>query len=87
MKTKIKIKVKPNGQKFKIKGINEWTGELEIEIKSIPKKGQANKEIIQEIQKILGKKVEITKGKTSPNKEITIDAEKAEIEQKLKLIL
>ncbi len=48
----LEVEVSPKSDKFRISGYNEWRKALEVKIKSVPQKGKANKEIINEFSKI-----------------------------------
>ncbi len=65
----IKVKVKPNSLKFKIE---EKDNRIIIHCKSPPEKNQANREIIEKLEKLTGKKVKIGRGLTSKKKSIII---------------
>jgi uncharacterized protein (TIGR00251 family) len=78
----ITIFVKPNSHKFAIEF--EETG-IVVYATEEPEKGKVNKEILKELSKIVHKKVELTAGSTSRQKQLAIiGAKKAEIEQLLK---
>ena len=67
------IDVSPNSKKFEISGYNEWRGEFEVKITTVPQKGKANKEIIQEFNKLTNSRVEIACGLKSRHKTLRID--------------
>lgn len=68
----VNIDVTPNASKFAISGYNSWRERIEIRITALPQKGKANKEIIKQISKITGKKVDIVSGQKSHQKTIKI---------------
>ncbi|NIQ05122.1 MAG: YggU family protein [Candidatus Korarchaeota archaeon] len=76
----LNVKVTPNSEKFKIEGVNTWTGRLHIRIGSPAKKGKANKALIKKLENLLEKRVIIKAGVTSRKKLLLIrDASKREI--------
>ena len=68
----LEVEVSPKSDKFKISGYNEWRKALEVKIKSVPQKGKANKEIINEFSKITKHHVEILSGHKSHHKTLKI---------------
>lgn len=68
----VDIDVSPNSAKFSISGYDEWRCEIQVNIKSIPQKGKANKEIIKEFSKLTGSNVEIVSGLKSQHKTLKI---------------
>jgi len=65
----INIDVSPGAKKTDIvAGYNEWRKAIIVKVKSPPKGGKANAEIIKEFEKLFGSKVEIVKGQTSSQK-------------------
>ena len=68
----VDIDVSPNSKKFEISGYNEWRGEIEVRITSVPQKGKANKEIIKEFSKLTKSLVEIISGLKSRHKTLKI---------------
>lgn len=81
--TTIKIFVKPKSPKFKI----ELDGnEILVYATEEPEKGKVNKEIIKELGKLLGFRVEIVSGLTSKQKVLIFRGiHKSEVESKLRL--
>lgn len=67
----IKLVVTPGSKKTQI-GYDEWRGAITIKVKSQPKKGQANSEIVNKLKNILKKDVEISSGYTSNKKVIFV---------------
>jgi hypothetical protein len=70
----VDLEVIPNASKFQIYGYNEWRNRLNVKIKSIPNKGKANKEIMNEFKKLTNCSVEIISGQKSHQKTIKIFA-------------
>lgn len=66
------LEVVPNSKEFCIAGFNPWTGALRVKVKAIARKGLANTEVAQELEKFFGKKVEIISGKKSRKKRILV---------------
>jgi uncharacterized protein (TIGR00251 family) len=58
----IDIEVSTGSGRFEIAGYNSWRDRIEIKIKSLPTKGKANKEVINEFSKITKRDVEIISG-------------------------
>lgn len=68
----VDVEVSPNSKKFGITGYNEWREKIEIRIKSVPQKGKANGEIIDEFEELTKNKVEIISGLKSQHKTLKI---------------
>jgi len=69
----INLEVIPNSKKTEIPaGYNEWRKSVVVRVKSPPSRGKANSEIVKEMEKLLGRKVEIVKGVTSSNKQVIV---------------
>ena len=68
----VDIEVSPKSKKFEIIGYNEWREKTEIRIKSVPQKGKANKEIMNEFMGLTGSDVEIISGLKSQHKTLRI---------------
>jgi uncharacterized protein (TIGR00251 family) len=74
----LKVFVKPNSPKFKIKLDR---GEIVVFSTEEPVKGKVNKEILKETSKLLGFKVEIVSGLTSKQKVFLLrGANKAQVD-------
>jgi uncharacterized protein len=76
--TILKLKVSTKKPKFKIE-FDKLNETLLIEIKSIPKKGNANKEIVKELKKYFKKEVKINSGLKNKEKIVEIDLDKESI--------
>ena len=63
----ISIFVKPNSPKFKIELDGE---EIVVYATEVPERGKANKEIIKEMTRFFGVKVELVSGATSKEKQL-----------------
>ena len=68
----VDIEVSPKSKKFEVTGYNQWREKIEIKIKSVPQKGKANKEIINELYGITGLQVEIISGLKSQHKTLKV---------------
>lgn len=68
----VDVEVSPKSKKFEIIGYNEWREKIEIRIKSVPQKGKANKEIINEFSGLTGSQVEIVSGHKSQHKTLKL---------------
>lgn len=65
----IKVKVKPNSPEFKIE---KKESRIIIHCKSPPENNQANREIIENLERLTNRKVKIGRGMTSKKKSIII---------------
>ncbi len=69
----ITIEVIPNSRSTEIPaGYNEWRKSIVVRVKSPPSRGKANSEIVKEMEKLFGRKVEIIRGATSSNKQVIV---------------
>jgi uncharacterized protein (TIGR00251 family) len=68
----VDIEVSPKSKKFEIIGYNKWREKIEIRIKSVPQKGKANKEIVNEFSDLTGSQVEIISGFKSHHKTLKV---------------
>ena len=69
---KLHVHVKPNANKTAILKYNKEKQVVEVALKAIPEKGEANKELIKFLTKLLKKKVKIKSGARSRNKTIEL---------------
>ena len=76
--TRLKLKVSTKKPIFKVK-LDEIEETLLVEIKSIPQKGKANKEIVKELKKYFKKEIKIISGLKSKEKIVEIDLDKKSI--------
>ncbi len=75
-KTLMRIRVRPNSQKFSIILNEEF---IEVQVKAPPTKGKANAEVLKNFSKIFGvssKNIVIVRGSTSQDKVIEIPLSK-----------
>ena len=68
----VDIEVSPRSSHFSIRSYNQWRNRIEIQIRSVPEKGKANQEIIQEFSRLTNKEVEIVSGHKSRKKTIKV---------------
>lgn len=71
-KDSINIIVKPNSPKTGIKEFDSEKQAYRVNIKAVPEKGEANKEVIKYFTKLLRKDVKITSGLKSRKKVLRI---------------
>jgi uncharacterized protein (TIGR00251 family) len=78
----LEVFVKPKSKEFKIAVEN---GEIVVSCREEPVKGKVNKEIIKELSKLFGKKVELVSGFSSRQKRLVVkDIKKGEAESILR---
>ena len=86
----VAIEVIPNSKQTEIPaGYNEWRRSVVVRVKSPPSRGKANSEIVKEMEKLFGRKVEIVRGVTSSNKQVivysaSVDEVLEKLEERLK---
>ena len=69
---KITLEVIPNAKKREI-GYDEWRKAIMIKVMNPPKKGKANREVIDVLSEIFNTHVEIVSGHTSSKKAVFVD--------------
>ncbi|HDM60325.1 MAG TPA: YggU family protein [Archaeoglobus veneficus] len=80
----ISIDVTPASSKTCISGYNQWRKAVSVKVKSQPKGGKANAEVVELFSKLLGRKVEIVKGHNSSQKVLFVqNATVEEVVEKL----
>ena len=62
---RLKVVVKPNSSKNEVLGFDSSRDAYKIAVKAAADKGKANKELVNFVSKLLGKRVEIVSGKTN----------------------
>ncbi len=77
--TKVQVQVVPKGKQFAVIGFDEWNNSLKIRLTEKPKKGKANKELKEKLQKIFNAKVEIVAGEKKRNKVLLVHADKKSV--------
>jgi len=84
----LRVRVDPNSSKFEIGEVNQWRNCLEISLSSEPKRGEANRELLDELKSSLEKDVSLVRGFKSREKRLRIkNISKKEVIQKLCLEL
>ncbi len=73
IKMRVIVHVKPNSKEFRVEKITET--ERIVYVRSPPKKGQANEELVKGLKKMLKRNVKIISGFTSRTKVIEISRE------------
>jgi len=66
------LEVSAGAKKTEFSGYNQWRKSISVEIKSPPKGGKANKELIKFLENTFKTNVEIVSGLTSPQKSVFI---------------
>lgn len=69
----LRVKVSPNSRKFGIGKINQWRNHLEISLSSEPKRGEANRELLDELETKLEKNVSLVRGSKSREKLLKLE--------------
>lgn len=67
------LKVSPNSGYFEIVGVNPWRNHLEVKVSSEARKGKANRELMSELESILGKPIELFSGVKSREKKVIVE--------------
>lgn len=67
------LEVIPNSKEFKIAGYNPWTNALKIKVRGKALKGEANKELVKNLEKLLKTKIKIIAGEKSRKKKIFLE--------------
>lgn len=82
----INLKVIPDSDSFEIRGENQWRKRVRVAVSSAARKGRANRELLDELESILGRKVEILSGSRSREKRLFVkEATVVEVSEKLGL--
>ena len=80
----VEVFVKPNAKRFELKIEEE---ELVALCSEVPEKGKVNKELLKQLTKVFGHKVELVSGFTSRQKRFLISGvEKKQVEQILESV-
>lgn len=69
----LELETVANSGAFRVMGFDPWTGRLRIKVKSKALKGEANKELLSELEKFFDKKVTLVSGEKSRKKTILLD--------------
>ncbi|HIH09052.1 MAG TPA: YggU family protein [Candidatus Diapherotrites archaeon] len=66
------LEIIANSREFGIAGFNPWTNALRVKVKAKPLKGEANREILNGLAEIFGRKTEIIRGEKNRKKRILV---------------
>lgn len=69
----LKLKVVPNSRQFGVAGFDPQYNSLRVKVKSKPLKGNANKEILFELEKFFDSKIKIVSGQKSRHKIVLVE--------------
>ena len=84
-KTILRIKVRAGSKKNKFpSGYDEWRKRIYIDVKSLPKQGKANMEVLSTLKTFFGRDVTLVSGDRSKEKDFLIEMEKEEVLNKIK---
>ncbi|MFP3908689.1 MAG: DUF167 domain-containing protein [Archaeoglobaceae archaeon] len=67
----IDVDVTPGAKKNEL-GFDQWRSVVTVKVKSPPRKGKANNEIVKRFKELFGREVEIIAGQTSTRKVILV---------------
>jgi hypothetical protein len=81
--TLISVYVSTGAKNPGISGYNEWRDAIELKIRSPARGGRANREIIEEMGRLFGQRVEIVRGERSNLKTLKVYAEFESVFEKL----
>jgi uncharacterized protein (TIGR00251 family) len=79
------VEVRPNSGRFEVGDYDPWTRRVKIKVRQSPLEGKANKELVSELEGILGCGVEITAGHKSTKKTLLIKGPRREVRKRLGL--
>ncbi|WP_456328206.1 DUF167 domain-containing protein [Archaeoglobus sp.] len=68
----IEIDVSPNAKRTAVTGYDSWRNALKVSVKSPPKGGKANRELVEFLGEVFGCDVEIVKGEKSTKKVVLL---------------
>jgi hypothetical protein len=83
--TVLEAEIQPNAERFEIGTYDPWTKRLKIRVTETPVKGKANRELVDELSKLLGASVVLVKGEKSTKKTLLISQGKKTVEKRLGL--
>ncbi len=82
----LRVKVRPGSDRFEVGEVDPWRGQLEVRVGSEARRGEANRELVEELGSILEKDVRIVSGERSREKRLFIgDVAKEEVVERLDL--
>ncbi|WP_456467251.1 DUF167 family protein [Methanopyrus sp.] len=70
--TLLQVRVNPDADETRIKGVDEWRGALEIDVSEPPVKGRANRELLRYLRERLDADVELVSGERSREKQVLV---------------
>ena len=79
----LKLHITPNAEKFEISGFDAWRNALKVRTRSKPIEGKANREIEQELSKVLDAEVKIISGGKSRDKKALVKGNESKVIEKL----
>jgi hypothetical protein len=85
--TLMEVNVSAGSKESGICGYNEWRKAIELKVKSPAREGKANREIIKEMEKLFGTRVELIRGVKSSNKTLKIYEEYVKVVEVLRDVL
>ncbi len=68
----IGLEVIPGSKQFRIMGFNPWTNALKIKVRQKALEGRANRELIEELEKLFHARTEILSGEKGRKKRILV---------------
>ncbi|NYZ79905.1 YggU family protein [Candidatus Micrarchaeota archaeon] len=83
--TVLEAEIQPNAERFEIGTYDPWTKRLKIRVTENPIKGKANRELIDELSKLLNASVVLVKGEKSTKKTLLIKQDRKIVEKRLDL--
>lgn len=82
----LKVKVRPGSDRFKVGEVDPWRSQLKVRVGSEARRGEANRELLEELGSVLDKDVRIVSGERSREKKLLVEgATKGGVVGKLKL--
>lgn len=80
----INLKVIPNSDSFGIRGENQWRKQIRVAVSSAAREGKANRELLDELESVLRREIEIVSGSRSREKRLIVKgATVEEVSEKL----
>jgi hypothetical protein len=81
------VRVTPGCKEFAVSGFDEWTGSLKVRLREKPEKGKANKELLENFEKIFNTHVEIIAGEKQREKKLLVFAPAEKVIEHLSRLL
>ncbi len=80
------LRVTTGSTSFEVGEVDSWRNQLQVYVVSEPRRGKANRELLEKFQEIIGRDIEIVSGQKSRNKKIFVrSVSPEELFQKLDL--